>query len=478
MKTEAKQLDNFALIYDYMYTGDLLPNALNHSYSQTLLENHGFVDESVITHYRENYVQLPNLNAYLDVNSKLLYRLTFYEYQKFYKNKSNMAFCYPIEPYANINHVLGADGSFDKKAVIKNISEKALKEIRNPKNNFYLLIAFTNEGTMDEHLFEYLYNICYDYNIPNKKLIFSIACPDVEEHHQKFVTREKIPPQHQIKTFFWHWSLRQKADEAQLILYDPTHINQDKFKTKPSIASEKDLDETKIRDNNFLIFNRRLRDHRISLISLLGRDFISNNLVSYDLETNHNDTTSEFFKSRVENNLVEKTVNNLADLYEHKPKSTIDFDNIDGVLGFGYEVKDPYINSYIHICTETNFYDPGIYFSEKTWKPILNLQPFINVNYQGALKHLQQMGFETFHPFIDESYDKILDPKRRLTFIYNEIERINNLPKEEIHEWYYGIKDKLVYNQQHALAHRKENKFQIQLETKYIEGIKNYVLNS
>jgi len=478
MQTEINKVENFALVYDYLYTGDLLPNALNHQYSQALFDNNGFVDESVISSYREKYVQLPNLNAYLDVNSKLLYRITFKEYEVRYKNKKDMAFCYPIEPYANINHVLGAEGSFDKAASIKNISDKALKELRNPNNNFYLLIAFTNEGTMDDFLFEYLYNICYDYNIPNKKLIFSIACPDVEEHHQKFVTKERIPKEHQIKTFFWHWSLRQKADEAQLILYDPTHINQDKFKTKPSIASESDFDESKIRDNNFMIFNRRLRDHRLVLISLLGRDFIEDNLVSYDLEHNHNDTSSEFFKSRLEGELVDIAVKNLEDLNINKPKSIVDFNDIEGVLGFGYEVKEPYINSYIHVCTETNFYSPGIYFSEKTWKPILNLQPFINVNYQGALKHLQDMGFETFHPFINENYDKILDPKRRIAFIYNEIKRINSLPKEEIHEWYYSIQDKLLYNQNHALAHRKENKFQIQLETKYIEGIKNYVLNS
>ena len=479
MQIEVNLLKDFYLVYDYIYTGDVLPNALNHNYSNSLFKNHAFVDESVISYYRENFIQLPNLNAYLDVNSKLINRITYNEYiNNNYANSKNIAFCYPIEPYANIDHVLGTMGSFDKRSVIGNIPTNTLAELQNPNNNFYLLIAFTNEGTIGKHLFEYLYNICYDYNIPNKKLIFSIACPDIETHHQKYVISEKIPKEHQIKTLFWHWSLRQKADEANLILYDETLINQDKFKTKPSIVSNTDLNTSIIRNNKFMIFNRRLRDHRIVLISLLGNKFIENNLVSYDMDMNHNDTSSEFFKSRLNGTLIDLAVENLKEIYEKNKKSIIDFDDINSVLGFGYEVHKPYLDSYIHICTETNFYEPGIYFSEKTWKPILNLQPFINVNYQGALKHLKEMGFETFHPFINEEYDNILDPKKRIEFIYNEITRINNLPINEIHDWYHGIQDILVYNQNHALQHRKESEYQIKLEENYLKSIRDYVRNS
>ena len=478
MQNEINILRDFYLVYDYIYTGDMLPNALNHKYSISLFKNHGFVDESVISEYRNNYIQLPNLNAYLDVHYRLINRITFNEYKTSDLVNKEAAFCYPIEPYANINHVLGTPHTLDKRAVISNIPTQTLEELQNPDNNFYLLIAFTNEGTIKPELFEYLYNICYDYNIPNKKLIFSIACPDVELHHQKYVIKEKIPQDSQIKTFYWHWSLRQKADEATIIINDDYLINQDASKSKPSIVQETNIDSSIIRNNKFMMFNRRPRDHRVSLIALLGNEFVENNLVSYDMDMNDNDTSSEFFKSRLPSGLIDLAVNNLEEIYVKNKKSIIDFDDIDTILGFGYEKSAPYLDSYIHICTETNFYEPGIYFSEKTWKPILNLQPFINVNYPGALKHLKEMGFETFHPFINEGYDSILDPKKRMEFIYNEIVRLNSLSIEEIHEWYHSILGILVYNQNHALQHAKEMPYQIKLEEQYLKKIRDYVRNS
>ena len=44
--------------------------------------------------------------------------------------------------------------------------------------------------------------------------------------------------------------------------------------------------------------------------------------------------------------------------------------------------------------------------------------------------HLRKMGFLTFSPFINETYDFIMDNTQRLQAIYNEIRRLNRLPTE------------------------------------------------
>ena len=59
----------------------------------------------------------------------------------------------------------------------------------------------------------------------------------------------------------------------------------------------------------------------------------------------------------------------------------------------------------LEICAETN--DDIFYPSEKTWKPIAAQQLFVVIACKHYLRRLRHMGFKTFHPFIDESYDDI-----------------------------------------------------------------------
>ena len=91
---------------------------------------------------------------------------------------------------------------------------------------------------------------------------------------------------------------------------------------------------------------------------------------------------------------------------------------------------------------------------------MVNLQPFIYVGCAGALKQLQEWGIKTFHPYIDESYDDEKDPVIRFKMIENEIRKLNEKPMEEIHEWYYSIKDTLLHNQQQLKTFSTMNPFE------------------
>ena len=50
------------------------------------------------------------------------------------------------------------------------------------------------------------------------------------------------------------------------------------------------------------------------------------------------------------------------------------------------------------------FFNNIIHITEKTYKPIAFMQPFILVAAAGSLRHVQDMGFKTFNEFWDESY--------------------------------------------------------------------------
>ena len=70
-----------------------------------------------------------------------------------------------------------------------------------------------------------------------------------------------------------------------------------------------------------------------------------------------------------------------------------------------------YLNdAYFFLMFETNYVQDHAQISEKTYKSILSGMPFILfVNHPGILKHLRSLGFKTFAPIIDESYDDEAD---------------------------------------------------------------------
>lgn len=475
MQIEKPVVKNFYQVFDFEGGDDFIPNGLDYTTTDVLFKTHGFVGDEVMDYYFNNCVQIPVLKELLNINKDVTEVVGMRKYDELSKNKDNV-FVYPIEPFANIDHVLGNQYSYSHKPITKFLPQKSLNLIKNPKNKFYLLINFCNEGTLRDYVFEQLHEIVKNEKIPPHKVIFVIAAADIEKLYKEYCKVNKISESNRIKVIYKTWSISNKVDEAIKILEpkeDERQINIDQEYS--TLVLYDDLDKTQIRSNRFIYLNRRMRDHRVILLALLGTDFIKNNLVSYDWTTVHHQPRFDYLEKRLHEKYCVHVVENMKDIAQNLSKSWVDFENVIETVGFGCEVKEPYLDSYINITSETNFNDAGVYFSEKTWKPILNLQPFISVNYHNSLDYLKEMGFKTFSPFIDESYDKIEDPILRISAIYEEIKRLNSLPIEEIHNWYYSIIDDLKYNRELLLTFTGEK--MIQTDAEYIYKIKNYIIN-
>ena len=88
--------------------------------------------------------------------------------------------------------------------------------------------------------------------------------------------------------------------------------------------------------------------------------------------------------------------------------------------------------------------------TEKTWKPILAQQPFILIGQQKHLHTLRKMGFETFQPFIDESYDDTVGIGK-YQIIKKEIKRVASMNRNEIDKWYWEMEEILQHNSNNFL---------------------------
>jgi hypothetical protein len=98
---------------------------------------------------------------------------------------------------------------------------------------------------------------------------------------------------------------------------------------------------------------------------------------------------------------------------------------VDSSASASYDSLD-FISTDISIVLETLF-DERIHLTEKILRPIACGHPFILAGGPGSLAFLKSYGFETFSPWIDESYDCIEHSQQRLVAIKNEMQRISLL---------------------------------------------------
>lgn len=88
-------------------------------------------------------------------------------------------------------------------------------------------------------------------------------------------------------------------------------------------------------------------------------------------------------------------------------------------------------SSAFSVVLETVF-DNRIHLTEKTLRPIACGHPFIIANGPGTLEYIRSYGFRTFSPWINEDYDLETDNNKRLSMLANELERLENLPNDEL----------------------------------------------
>ena len=104
---------------------------------------------------------------------------------------------------------------------------------------------------------------------------------------------------------------------------------------------------------------------------------------------------------------------------------------------------------------EKRFYDkpiieeffPNLALTEKVYLAIVT-QPTLLLGSYGVWKYLKETwGFKSFPDMFDESYDEIEDDYDRFIFVMDELERVSNLPEEELMRRYKLSLPNVVHNQ-------------------------------
>ena len=431
----------------YEHVEPLVPNALHHKILDYILnEKGGYYDDS------EPKVWELFGEGWHTYNSSFR---DWYEPITLENIKKSDKWIYPIEIYGDWSLTLG--NTKDKNSMYHDwnffdeIPKETIKKLKTTKGCIF--ITNVHEGFIPMKFFSCIHKICKKNEFPPSKIIIMVSGNyNVNTQYDYWINKNK---EKEKCTFLnYHYFLYDKGHEYSVGI--EMHENQDKPMGISSVT-EKDYEEFKNKDRpkKFLCFNRRMRPHRAMLVS----EFVKHNLLDENLISFQFNLDNDFrFSNRLDDYWSDyKEIYPRRDSYNKrlKPylekvikigKQMVDHNDLSEISGFRYDIKKPFCDTYYSVVTETNFFWWSDYITEKTWKCIGNYHPFIIFGRPNSLSEIRDLGFKTFHPYIDESYVKVDSNSKRYKMIIDEILRLNSMSVSELTEWYSNMDDILVHN--------------------------------
>lgn len=378
--------------------------------------------DSHFPHMRSDFYQKPHyytrikdcrlISSHQLPSEKFLYEINFHLYH-----------------YRDLMHNFHpADGLLDQ----NQIHYQAMNRIRD--KTAYILVTQLFEGYMQDDFLKAMAEYFTAKRIPLSQIIYLTNCGNGKTVYADFCNRNNIPAEMNME-------------------YLPT-FRVDRDSIKEALAESADMEYIPgPRLKTFLCFNRRYNDHRLltflylSKMNLLDQSYISMAKTQPEADRTFKENVKYLlsrinpynftFKDVVEADDKLPLVLDSDDFSKYPMEKTID------------PVRDLYKNSLVNIVTETYFFSNIIHITEKTYKPIAFMQPFVMIGSYASLKHVKEMGFKTFNDFWDESYDLEQDDVKRFAMVMSVIEYIASWTEEKRIEFTYKVKDIVEYNVNH-----------------------------
>jgi len=376
------------------------------------------------------------------------------------------SFIYYCAAGSNLEYYIGNhDDRFTGHGFLYDTTEKVKDIIRYGRG--HIVVAYMQEGHVEQRSYKGLHNYLKKYNIPANKVIFVASNLNGKVQYDNFCRKFKLLTQEKLHILEVNHMLESMADVCYHYYTDNFNLP-DETKDKSTLTSGiniiDDIKSLPLRKKYFLCYNRNMRYYRIALLSkfkklgLFDKGMIS--MGPYETEGYKEDVNLHLGWENEENWWVEnkklrseiKTIQ--RELKQLQPLA-IEGEEVWQTNGLwpGFDFKETYQKVYFDVVTESCFATDSLYCSEKIYKPISQLLPFVVLGPCGILKKVKEQGFKTFSPFIDESYDVEENHEKRFLMLVDEVNRLCSFSLEELHDWYYSILDTLEFNQKHLIEY-------------------------
>ena len=208
------------------------------------------------------------------------------------------------------------------------------------------------------------------------------------------------------------------------------------------------------------LVNTSMSNKDLILSQDLNRPYFANCLFG-----NRKPMRSCFYDLLKDNNQLENNLVNLFEVYKspfidegqsqidnfftnikHTEYTNTAINDLDGVPTFTSHYISKHIEdaTWISVVAET-LDDERIFFpTEKTGKPMMCNKPFIVLGQKHFLKNLRKIGFKTFHPIIDETYDEIDNLQERTKCAYESFIKLQQQNPVTVRQ---KLKEQLDHNE-------------------------------
>ena len=334
------------------------------------------------------------------------------------------------------------------------LNSKYQEDLKNGRALF--LIDQSVEGYQTEWLWDWFHKKCKTYNINPAAIIYLTGNQCCTEQYDSWHTAH-AKDQPKIKVL----------SSTSLSLY----IYQTYQREQLTISFDNILDYKKQNLKDISLYdctNLRARPQRVlNYLHLTDANLILDGKISIGNKKEWPKfSAQELHKYNLPSNTVEQSIAPLT--INHGRKSDSEYHvYITRIL------NDVYRDTWISLITESSYFDyeHSVFISEKTFKPIACMQPFIIVGSKHTLKYLRKLGYKTFDGFIDESYDDC-DDNTRFAAIIKSLEKIKQI--EDKISWLNSMREILEHNHKLFLSIGNSKSFEYQEITKYYS---NYFKN-
>ena len=293
----------------------------------------------------------------------------------------------------------------------------------------YLVLEHGWESFCRWEDFDLIHRYVRYHNIPSNKTIYITGTANVVTLYDEYCRARNID------------------SRLTVIPYLPA---QDGYAENISDVEMPEYDPWKMPSKTFLSLNYRPRPHRTMLLALFNKHhLLSKSYFSFcgmhdDQHIGGTYNNSHIGGLDLDHSEVDGLQDRLAEfiLDNNWPEQYYDVIYDSG----NKDMAKYYEDSLVNITTETNFYSDIISVTEKMFKPIRYMQPFVLVGAPYSLKHLKDLGFRTFEDFWDESYDLTVDHNQRLKKVMETCNQISNFTHKETLEMRKLLQARLEYN--------------------------------
>jgi len=323
------------------------------------------------------------------------------------------------------------------KSIFHYLTETFLNDVKSGKA--LILLDQSHEGYHEDWMYDVLHTQCMEYGVNPKQIIYVTGNLEERNQYTVWADERKIKD----KMFIVSYS------HFETMIHE-TAKNRVRIENLPALPSATDHLEYKLKNitkiKTYNCLQKRPRPHRAWLFNeLVKTDLLKDGINSMN-DISHDNT---YYNGKLMTEEEYAAMSAYLPMLPPTNRSTIEelslFSNTDsGMYPAEFNVQ-VLLDTWLSVVSEASFGENTCFISEKTFKPIAASHPFIVYGNKYSLKNLQDIGYRTFHPMINEEYDK-LDTWERLDAIVKELKRINAMSNEEKTQWLISMTDILKHN--------------------------------